>query len=263
MNAERGLHLALWDCRGLETEDDVVDLALIVREVGLLPAGGYSGDETFPLEPVADVEGCVRAQHWDMAARYPEARATHLQTIHDWGFALVRPATPETSSAMRVEIKHPSIWAVHVVAYEWPQPEGETIEAFGDAWGSLFEACGMRIYQRARPVLAAISTMGDPDEDIWRSPNYSKAVPRRDLIVGWRTWFGPPYADKFGREWLINLPDRATELDDGGIFHALSAPASAVSRGDWSAFDAVESYLEQHKVDTRWPRFRARRCRRG
>jgi hypothetical protein len=46
---------------------------------------------------------------------------------------------------------------------------------------------------------------------------------RRLKHLGWVNFFGPPYVEKYGRDFLLGLPGYRTELlPDGGVFHQLS-----------------------------------------
>jgi hypothetical protein len=53
---------------------------------------------------------------------------------------------------------------------------------------------------------------------------YPEDAPKLRLKhIAWVNFFGPPYVEKYGREFLLGLPGYRTELlPDGGVFHQLS-----------------------------------------
>ncbi|MCC7368088.1 MAG: hypothetical protein IT306_06690 [Chloroflexi bacterium] len=85
-----------------------------------------------------------------------------------------------------------------------------------------------------RPSIGLIYGVGDDDIDM------PPPVLRRELLVGWRTWFGPEYVEKYGRDLLLGLPDRAEPLD--------------LVTGKRGVYAGVGAYLTEHDIRPAWPR---------
>src|SRR5438876_1055896 len=76
----------------------------------------------------------------------------------------------------------------------------------------------------------------------------------RHSVAGWGTWFSRERAEIHGRDVLLDLPDKAWILDDGGIGHGLGAPISSLVHGQPEVFAAVWAYVETHDLIPAWPR---------
>ncbi|GIV82921.1 MAG: hypothetical protein KatS3mg051_2275 [Anaerolineae bacterium] len=71
---------------------------------------------------------------------------------------------------------------------------------------------------------------------------------RRLKHVGWVNFFGPPYVEKYGRDFLLALPGYKTELlPDGGVFHQLSPTFVAADEAEARRLrQAVIASCRQH-----------------
>jgi hypothetical protein len=128
-----------------------------------------------------------------------------------------------------------------------------SVESFSDSWAPLLERLGDALCASAHPVLGSLT---NTEDEIIGFPD---AAARRQLIVGWRTWFSQRYVAAFGREWLTKLPDRTAPLPDGGIRHLLDAPPVAFVENAAGLYGSVMDYLDRIGVDPAWPRLRSRR----
>ncbi len=127
-------------------------------------------------------------------------------------------------------------------------------DEFTDEWAILLEELGDILYVQARPALGLLRATGDNEYEC--SP---ATVKQQQLVVGWRTWYGPAHVEKWGRDWLLGLPDRTRSLIDEGVAHALVAPFTAILHGDPSAYERVWTYLDQAQAKPAWPRRRKQR----
>ncbi len=72
------------------------------------------------------------------------------------------------------------------------------------------------LYPELQPALAAVYESNT-------APSIEDVLKRKLKYINWVNIFGPPYVEKYGREFLLGLPGyRIEELPDGGIFHQLS-----------------------------------------
>lgn len=74
------------------------------------------------------------------------------------------------------------------------------------------------------------------------------ALKRRLKHVGWVNFFGLPYVERYGRDFLLALPGYKTELlPDGGVFHQLSPAFVAADEAEARRLQrAVIAYCRQH-----------------
>jgi hypothetical protein len=225
------LTLGLWNCRGLRADEDIVGMLGILRELGLESASGMYGDGR-PSEPAGDLAAFVAARLRDSRqgtlSEGKDLPYFRLEPRRGMSFALLHPSMPGLRGGGSVQLSHPVIWDVVIHAYVGSYDSGsDPREADSAFMGELLERIGDSLYELARPAIAYLVAEAF-DEDTGVDPQHPD---RRRLIVGWRTWFGPAYVDHWGREWLLQLPDGATELDDGGVKHSLEASAFEVVRG--------------------------------
>ncbi len=72
------------------------------------------------------------------------------------------------------------------------------------------------LYPELQPALAAVYEFDS-------RPIFGDVLKRKLKCINWVNIFGPPYVEKYGREFLLGLPGYKTEdLPDGGIFYQLS-----------------------------------------
>jgi len=73
------------------------------------------------------------------------------------------------------------------------------------------------LYPELQPALAAVYESNT-------APSFEDVLKRKLKYINWVNIFGPPYVEKYGKEFLLDLPGYKTEeLSDGGIFHQLTA----------------------------------------
>jgi hypothetical protein len=93
---------------------------------------------------------------------------------------------------------------------------GSTPENLNDmARGQL--AFGQFHYPYLRPRFGLIDELGNSDAKV----KAAKKIERR--LIFWANFFGPTYAEKFGRKFLRGAPGwKNEELDDGGILYVVT-----------------------------------------
>jgi hypothetical protein len=237
--------LDLWECRNVRSLADVIEVVKLVQACGLLPAAGPAWTRTTHPLPVANLEDFLAGRERPGKSR----KRRKGQLIRHWGFALLQPDYPMAFNSMTIQEFQPDLWNVGIaVETGITASPGEAPVDISASSGALAENVGSGLYQLVRPALAAI-TARDYDE----YTDFPRWVQRRQLIVGWRTWFGPPYVEAFGRGWLRQLPDETADLDDGGVFHQLDASVRSMTGGDPGAYAAVWPFLSEHGVRPAWP----------
>lgn len=252
MSEPRSFELGFWECRGIQSQEDVVDIGRLLHDSGLLPARVVRANGPYPqVVDGPDIEQFFASIRSDMAARYPQWKPRRLSVTTQWVFPLVQLMTPRAAT-ITVQILHSGVSLIRIIVGTLPsEREGLSLEDFSERWGALLTGAGSTIYERARPGCAAITTFDAMNDSEWI--DFIRTVDQRRLIVGWRTWFGPAYVQAFGEDWLLQLPDRTAKLDGGGVFHRLDAPAAAMVQGDPTAYAAVRAFLKRHNVRPAWP----------
>ena len=86
------------------------------------------------------------------------------------------------------------------------------------------------------------------DIENWTPLSAEDAMKRRLKHLTWANFFGPPYVEKYGRDFLLALPGYKTELlPDGGVFHQLSPAFVAADEAEARRLrQAVIAYCRQH-----------------
>ncbi len=139
-------------------------------------------------------------------------------------------------------------WQVSASVSNWDHADaGLKLEDYAQRWAGLL----LRLVEELRPTLRPELTI------LFASGSYSELtddLERGALLIGWRTWYGPQQVERFGREFLLGLPDHAQELEDGTIVHRLdiSAPAMVLPRS--GKYARLRQYLAGHTVELAWPR---------
>jgi hypothetical protein len=77
-----------------------------------------------------------------------------------------------------------------------------------------------------------------------------EAVKIQIKALGWINMFGPPFVEKYGKDFLLNLPGyEVRELEDGGIFHQLSPSILASTPSEVEKIrERVEAYCSKAGV---------------
>jgi hypothetical protein len=120
--------------------------------------------------------------------------------------------------------------------------------------GAILERAGAVLYERARPAVAAIMSVAAGRAAPWRNDLVRRIVDGKQLVVGWRTWFSPERVEIHWQDVLLDLPDTAWLLDDGGIGHGLHAPITSLVHGQPQMFAAAWDYLDARALVPAGPR---------
>lgn len=217
-----------------------------IRDFGLIPfarnwaAGG-------PVVPATDL-GTFHASRgvtWDT----PSPRK--LAWLRSWACPLLDPDRPSESNTLTFNLLRPDVRQVTLRADPLVGPPGDPAEEARavESRAAQLERIGQALYERTRPALAAIVATHVDD----RSLKFVHWVAARRLIVGWRTWFGPPYVEAFGRDLLSQVPDRAEKLAGGTVFHSLDATANAVVWSESGVYNSVRAFLRAQHLRPAWP----------
>lgn len=173
-------------------------------------------------------------------------------SVHWYGFPALLNGVEDFWSQVDVRLQENGAGNLSILAGAPGRAEQPAPKDFFDKWEAALESIGTQLYPRTRPAFGAV-TLSDPIREATWSGQLSEAVSRRELIVGWRTWFGPPYVNTFGTEWLRQLPDESIELEDGGVFHRFNSSLVSflATRNDPSRL-SLESFLHKEKLQPVW-----------
>lgn len=249
MTAVRSFNLTLWECANLRSEADVIDVAEKMADLGLRPGvGAYTG--TSEPQPVDDVRAFVPTTHRSFQSLKTHGRVDRRLLAEAWTFTGLWMRVPGAHSIVTIARREGAgDWDVSVMMLTWSHEHAKLpLEQFVNGTSDLLERIGEALYSRVRPAFGMLYGVTSSEIDL------PSAVIRRDLVVGWRTWYGPAYVEKYGREVLLGLPDRVEQLDDGGVYHALDATPLQLATGDRSLYANVWPYLDQCGLEPAWPR---------
>jgi hypothetical protein len=173
------------------------------------------------------------------------------QTRGHWVWPLVCPGSPRLSGLMTVITYRDQSTLVQVFASDDPAPDATRREVDRAVWTAMLSDLGDRLVARASPALGLLAPI---DARVARTPaEMGPEVAERRLLVGWRTWFGPPYVAAFGREWLMRLPGESEVMPDGIVAHRLPVTASALHASPRAAYAFVRVYARARGVTLAWP----------
>jgi hypothetical protein len=246
MSNVRNLTLRFLECSGIEAGEDVLDIAEMVANFGLRPgAGTYTA--TTQLEPVEDVRAYVQTTHLETpGGGRPDRRFAFERWVYGTVWLAARGILSDVTIARRGGARD---WDVTVTIQTWSyQFAGLPLEVVAEHGADLLVRVGAALYPRIQPALGLIYGVGNDDVEM------PPAVLRRQLMVGWQTWYGPTYVEKYGRELLLGLPDRTEMLDDGGVFHALNVAPLDLVTGKRGIYTGVAAYLGERDIRPAWPR---------
>lgn len=225
MKTPPGCELLLTQCAGITSYHDVVKMLMELERFGLFLGVGPWGANRCPT-PTTDIEATLAEGHFSSEQLSPGAKAppeSPLRQVEAWVRGLVYAPRPQTYSSLDVVRRGGNEWDVDLAFAETGRTKaGLSFSEFADQRGELVERVGHYLYSYLRPTLALIIWSGDETFDI------APPTLKRRVSVGWRTWFGPDYVSRYGRELLLGIPNRAADLDDGGVFHVLECSAEDV-----------------------------------
>jgi hypothetical protein len=226
----RNLDLILRRCDGIRSPADLTEILMLLRPLGLGAGAGAIAATDTP-RPVEDLAASLITHRWVSAQGQQAEKAgtlTSTQTMERWSWSLVRMEQPQTRGNIFITRRGAATWDILASVLTFSHTVlGVSADEFTNEWAELLERFGDVLYLQTRPALSILTATG---ENEYASP--SPTVEQQNLVVGWRTWYGPPYVEKFGRDWFLGLPDRAQLLADGGVAHALDAPLTAIVHGD-------------------------------
>ncbi|MCC7368085.1 MAG: hypothetical protein IT306_06675 [Chloroflexi bacterium] len=244
MSRLRDLILDFRECAGLASEADVLDVARIIADCGLRPGiGAYTASGQPRL--VEDVESHLRSIRLVFDGYGPVDR---LHMVEEWSYGAVWLVAPGTRTIVSIFRRSETDWDVKISISTWSHEDaGVPLEAFAGASTEMLTRIGKALYTRIRPALGILYGVSG-------ELSLPAVVLRRALVVGWRTWYGPAYVEKYGRDLLLGLPDQAELLDDGGVFQALDVDALDLATGKRGVYAGVGAYLTEHDIRPAWPR---------
>jgi hypothetical protein len=248
------IDLQLLDCRGLDGPADACAVLELVGSLGFVLAEQLpnsftqTGETIFP--EAADIpEFVTKKTGFAATLRLPSQRGKPLRKgdmISAWGLFALRPEMPKAVAHLQVRHIHPDRWEVGMVLDPIQHRfVNRSVEGFCDEWGHVLGVIGDALYERCQPAYQYLLANG--------APGLQRAAARQ-LIVGWRTWYGPEHVSEIGRDLLLGLPGRTRALPDGGVAHQLAAPLLDVVRGRWKSYEPVLAYLEANQIAAFWPK---------
>lgn len=111
----------------------------------------------------------------------------------------------------------------------------------------LVEPVAQRILELSRLFYPLLQPWRGDIEN-WTPLLPEDAKKRRLKHISWVNFFGPPYVEKYGRDFLLGLPGYRTELlPDGGVFHQLSPTFVAADEAEARRLQQeVIAYCRRH-----------------
>ena len=202
----------LLDCRKLSSEGDLMRMLALIQPWGLTLADGIWNPQSSHPIPARDVARTLEQGHrgWQRLWPNAQARPTDPQVPTDlWFRGLLWSEQPRLHNTLAITRLGLHRWQVSIQAMppltEY-QRASASVEQFAAGWSGLFDEIGQLLYNQLAPELALVTTWRDDE-----APSFEGAVLERRLAVGWRTWFGPAYVTRYGREWLHGLPDHTRD----------------------------------------------------
>ena len=243
--------MALVGCAGLTDGTDVLRTVERLASLGLLPA--VPGDPGQPPRPATDLAAWVERMHHETDVwkrwKHSTRKLSRTRTTEWWGAAALRQGLDWPHVQLGITRSGRDNWSLSVWASMWPHADaGVAIEEFATSWAHLLVSIVEGLRAKLRPTLAVL----------YASDSYTDLIEdleRGAFVFGWRTWFGSALVDRFGRDFLIGLPDAAVLLEDGTVAHRLDvSPVDMVlpKRGKYAR---VRPYLQARGVEMGWPRF--------
>lgn len=242
------LVLNLWDARGMLEGDGLVGVGRALAGVGLEPVVGQaSGSPSLSSD---------NPLFWSGIEIQDTPERGRLRPIRTWACRLTTSSgtVPSGFALFEAGVLSPAVNTVQITLGPPVGNRTDTVDAWSSWAGLLLEQAGTALYEHVHPVLAAITTVAPGRPAPWRNDLVRRVIDDNQLVVGWRTWFSPERVEIHGRDVLMDIPDMAWALEDGGIGHGLGAPASALVRGQREIFAGVWDYADTRRLTLAWPR---------
>jgi len=197
------------NCRALSNLEDVISLAQVLPACGFAP-----GEPPGKPQPSPDIEALVRRRLMPWTAFRRKKRAVErLEYTID--FAVIPVRLPEILTSFSCQCftwNHVVVVLGGLVDFEFRNQRRH------------LESYTQQLLGTARQLYARLGAdLGWIDEPMGSTPQLKEVVAAELKIVDWVNFFGPPFVEKYGRDFLLRLPGWKTEeLVDGGIFHQLT-----------------------------------------
>jgi len=213
------IHIALrfYECRNLRGVEDVVSLAKRLPSHGFLP-----GEPPNDPQPSHDIEAVVRRK-WEPNPTFRPDKPFHGFPQYGVSFRLLPMQGPKVLSGFSCDfysLDHGNVRIGGLVDIA-PQPRSSALEVYAQNLLKL----ALSLYPHLSPSYGWVDE--DEAEDRW----VTEAIAAKLKVIGWANFFGPPYVNKYGRDFLLGLPGwKVEELADGGVFHQLTPSIVASDR---------------------------------
>lgn len=215
------------ECRSVRGLEDVISLAQTLASQRFLPAEPPDNPK-----PSTDIEALVR-RWWKPGLTFNSETPFKGHPQYEVFFRVIPVQFPEVLSSFSCKfysLEHSTVSLGGLIDFEF-QNQLPDLEPYAQ---SLLRVA-LSLYPQLSPGFGWV-------DEPWGDGRYIKeALDVKLKLIGWANFFGPPFVEKYGREFLLGLPGwKIEELDDGGIFHQL-APSILTS-------DQVAAQQLQHQV---------------
>ena len=218
------LDVTFEDCERVTGVEDLRHLGGLLAQHGLRLVAAYllSSPDVAPLDAKYDyrtlTDGAAIGDH--LAQTWPDTVYSWLQASGDkypavYGRKLLVSGMGELQSSMSLgynsKVARMGVHIGGLVDFEF-RDQRAWVEPYARRLHELASA----LTPELRPALASV----DETDSLHALGDVLK---RKLKYINWVNVFGPPYVQKYGREFLLGLPGhKVEELPDGSIYHQLS-----------------------------------------
>lgn len=234
--------LIFYGCQ-MQDFESVSKVAGFLASRDILPANG-----TIPnIKPVGDISHLVRTHLIDYS-QDPEGQRL-MGKIWSVGFPIIIEDKRDLIAHFSfdyISAQQNLLYIGGVADFEF-KDQRHYVEPFAQQLKDLTPA----LYPLVQPIFG------------WLDESRSNATLTKEVFklklrtISWVNFFGPPYVEKYGQDFLLGLPGYKAELlPDGGVFHQLSPTFVARSEQEAQALRRqVIAYCARHglKVTCRAP----------
>jgi hypothetical protein len=230
------IQLRMSNCANLRDLKAAQDLARLVRSYGFQFA-----DPKKNFEITEDIDELV-SQFWEPNNQWDPRKpfaVWPLYSIYIRVFPEVARGTIASFGCAFWGLDH-SIFEIG----ELVDPEIEDQRRVLEPFTKNLKDISLLLYGKLRPSFAYV------DESQGMGRHIKEAVKVQLKILGWINIFGPPFVEKYGKDFLLNLPGyEVRELEDGGVFHQLTPGILANNSSEVDKIqEEVESYCSKAGV---------------
>jgi hypothetical protein len=205
------------NCRNVRGLEDVVSLAQMLANHGFLPA-----EPPDDPKPSANIEALVRHK-WKPKPSFKPEKPFNGRPQYEVFFRVIPVQFSEVLSTFRCafySVEYSTVGLGGLVDFEFRDQSSDL-----EPYAQELLRVALRLYPQLGP------SFGWVDESAGNNGYIKEAMAVKFQVIGWVNFFGPPFVEKYGREFLMGLPGwRIEELDDGGIFHQLTSNILASDR---------------------------------